>query len=455
MTLLSREKGSEPVRKPNTAKGSVNGLKVGDPHDAFEREADRVAHDVMSGGQKLGWSLSAMAGCGVQRKCSCGGSSDSGTCEECSKQDTLQRKATGISTPSVAPPVVHEVLNSSGRSLDKGTRDFFEPRFGHDFSKIRVHTDTRAAESARAVKALAYTVGKDIVFGQSQYAPDTASGRSLLAHELTHTIQQGAGTSDARLQRQADVETADEEQDVNEPHDGDTPVITSAAPQAEVEEMETGGGLEELGPLAENEPEEMKAGGKKAKEQPKEKTEEKPKEKKKEGKKAAPPPPKKISSIDVDLTSQKMTVHYDDGTKEGHNISSGKGKPGTADDPCKTQTEENCTPTGDFKIVSKGNKDTKNKHGDRMSWYVELGGDKVIDGRGIGIHDSQPVGGGAAMSHGCVRVGETAADDAFAKKINQGVDDKTTVHISGKAPTKAYGKPPAPKKAPAKPKEKK
>ena len=65
-----------------------------------------------------------------------------------------------------------------------------EPRFGHDFGQVRVHTDSSAAESARAVDALAYTMGKDIVFARGQYAPHTSAGQDLLAHELAHTIQQ-------------------------------------------------------------------------------------------------------------------------------------------------------------------------------------------------------------------------------------------------------------------------
>jgi hypothetical protein len=68
-----------------------------------------------------------------------------------------------------------------------------EPRFGHDFSRVRVHTDARVAESARAVNALAYTVGRDVVFGPGHYRPSSLGGRKLLAHELTHVLQQGAG----------------------------------------------------------------------------------------------------------------------------------------------------------------------------------------------------------------------------------------------------------------------
>jgi hypothetical protein len=82
------------------------------------------------------------------------------------------------------------VLRSPGQPLDAATRVFMEPRFGHNFSRVRVHTDARAAESARAVGAAAYTVGYDIVFGEGQFEPGTRNGRQLLAHELTHVVQQ-------------------------------------------------------------------------------------------------------------------------------------------------------------------------------------------------------------------------------------------------------------------------
>lgn len=89
-----------------------------------------------------------------------------------------------------APPIVHDALSSPGQPLAPATRTFMEPRFGHDFTKIRVHTDETASKSANAVNALAYTVGRNIVFGQGQFRPETTAGRMLLAHELTHSIQQ-------------------------------------------------------------------------------------------------------------------------------------------------------------------------------------------------------------------------------------------------------------------------
>lgn len=137
----------------------------------------------------------------LQRKCACGGSSESkGECAECKekREGALQRRVANQGAPAAAnsiPPIVHNVLNSPGQSLDAGTRAFMEPRFGQDFSHVRVHTDTQASESARAVNALAYTVGPNIVFQSDQYAPETAAGKLLLAHELTHVVQQSTGNS--------------------------------------------------------------------------------------------------------------------------------------------------------------------------------------------------------------------------------------------------------------------
>jgi hypothetical protein len=91
------------------------------------------------------------------------------------------------------------VLRSPGQPLDANARAFFEPRFGHDFSKVRIHADEEAAESAQGVNALAYTVGCHVVFAESRYAPATAPGQRLLAHELAHSIQQGEADSRWRL----------------------------------------------------------------------------------------------------------------------------------------------------------------------------------------------------------------------------------------------------------------
>ena len=88
------------------------------------------------------------------------------------------------------PPIVHETLSSPGQPLEAGTRAFMEFRFGHDFSQVRVHSDSKAAASAQAVNAMAYTVGRDVVFGAEQYRPQTSEGTRLLAHELAHVVHQ-------------------------------------------------------------------------------------------------------------------------------------------------------------------------------------------------------------------------------------------------------------------------
>jgi hypothetical protein len=100
------------------------------------------------------------------------------------------------------PPVVDAVLRTAGQPLDAATLGYFEPRFGHDFSRVRVHADPAAGLSARAVNALAYTVGADVVFDRDRYAPATPKGRSLLAHELAHVVQQSDGVPSRRVFRQ-------------------------------------------------------------------------------------------------------------------------------------------------------------------------------------------------------------------------------------------------------------
>ena len=127
----------------------------------------------------------------LQRTCDCGQHTGGGECEECKKKKMpLQRHANGSAAPAIAPPIVHDVLRSPGEPLDEDTQSHFAEKFRHDFSQVRVHTDEQAAESARAVSALAYTVGNHLVFGAGRYSPANGSGRRLLAHELTHVVQQ-------------------------------------------------------------------------------------------------------------------------------------------------------------------------------------------------------------------------------------------------------------------------
>lgn len=126
-----------------------------------------------------------------------------------------------------APPIVSEVLRSPGRPLDPGTRAAMGAAFGHDFSRVRVHTDARAAASADAVDAAAYTVGSDIVFAGGRYEPHTEQGRGLLVHELTHVVQQrSAGPPPADLR----VGPADDAHERQAAANARGPAIHPAAP---------------------------------------------------------------------------------------------------------------------------------------------------------------------------------------------------------------------------------
>lgn len=118
-------------------------------------------------------------------------------CDECAKKKgALQRAAVSEHAPEQVPDIVYDVLKSPGQPLDLDTREFMEERFNNDFSAVRVHSDARAAESARAVNARAYTVGSHVAFSRNAYAPATSTGRRLLAHELTHVMQQMSARSE-------------------------------------------------------------------------------------------------------------------------------------------------------------------------------------------------------------------------------------------------------------------
>jgi Domain of unknown function (DUF4157) len=150
-------------------------LKISEPGDRYEQEADRVADQVIRMPEPT-----------VQRQ------------EELEedKENVIQPKEVShpeMPTRSQLPesvPSVHETLRFSGSPLDSQAREFMESRFGYDFSQVRVYTDERASASARAVGAQAYTIGKNVVFGAGRYQPETQEGKKLLAHELAHTIQQ-------------------------------------------------------------------------------------------------------------------------------------------------------------------------------------------------------------------------------------------------------------------------
>jgi len=169
---------AECQRKQLFAESLQPKLRINEPGDIYEQEADRVADQVMR-----------MSEPSLQRQATAEEEEEEEELLQTKRQSQRQVEG-GTETPSETPAIVHEVLRSPGQPLDASTRAFMEPRFGHDFSQVRVHTNAKAVESARAVNALAYTVEKDVVFGAGQYEPATSEGRRLLAHELTHVVQQ-------------------------------------------------------------------------------------------------------------------------------------------------------------------------------------------------------------------------------------------------------------------------
>lgn len=175
-----------PVRS-SAYKGIQTKLMIDTPGDQYEQEADQVAKQVMS-----------MPRPQLQRaKCACDGEIEpSGECEKCKAgRQRVQRQAHSDITITAVPPIVQEVIRRTGQPLDTATQSFMELRFAQDFSSVRVHSDALAAASAQAVNARAFTLGQHIVFGAGQYSPLTPAGRQLMAHELTHVVQQaGSGT---------------------------------------------------------------------------------------------------------------------------------------------------------------------------------------------------------------------------------------------------------------------
>lgn len=166
-------------------------LKINQPGDKYELEADRVAEMVMRMPDRGVGSISKGPQI-LQRKCAC--ADGKGTCAKCAGEENklLQRKATAAA-PAVTRGIAANIngLRGGGQPLPDSARSFFEPRFRADFSGVRVHTGSRAAQTSRSISARAFTVGKDVVFGAGQYSPGTDSGRGLMAHELTHVVQQG------------------------------------------------------------------------------------------------------------------------------------------------------------------------------------------------------------------------------------------------------------------------
>ncbi len=220
--LGQRGFSAEAQRYPIQAK-----LKIGQPGDKYEQEAERVAERVMrmpgpAGNISTGFTTSEQppiiqrmcpecedklnrkpisiqrfvqsTGHNIQRQCTeCEEEIQRQPVEEEEEEEMLQAKESTGHRPTVTPKIhgqINSLQHGEGQPLSGSDRSFFEPRFGYDFSQVRVHTDARAAETTQAINARAYTVGQNIVFGAGEYSPETTPGKELLAHEFAHVVQQ-------------------------------------------------------------------------------------------------------------------------------------------------------------------------------------------------------------------------------------------------------------------------
>ncbi|WP_422104869.1 eCIS core domain-containing protein [Winogradskyella sp.] len=193
-------------------------LAIGSAHDAHEVEADSMADKVV-GMSDSHIHAKQHSGPSVQRKCAA------------YKEEMVQRKSlVSEITPMVqrkshnseagtASQALTQQINSSkgnGHSLDKGTQSFMESRFGTDFSGVRIHTDTQAIQMSRDLNAQAFTVGNDIYFNEGKYNPNSNSGKHLLAHELTHTLQQGEGKIHKKNIQRLTIQLQKQESDIDQ-----------------------------------------------------------------------------------------------------------------------------------------------------------------------------------------------------------------------------------------------
>lgn len=178
-------------------------LKIGPPNDKYEQEADRVADQVMRMPTPTQFSSINSSPTSninnIQRKCA-----------GCAKEDELVQKKASGTTPLVTPSINSNIqsLQGKGNPLSQSERNFYEPRLGTDFSHVRLHTDSLAANTAKSINARAFTLGNNIVFGSGEYTPHSATGKKLMAHELTHVRQQRSSLNPSQIQRWSYAEGA-------------------------------------------------------------------------------------------------------------------------------------------------------------------------------------------------------------------------------------------------------
>lgn len=392
---MQRIVGNQAIQRLIKSETLPSNLKIGQPNDRYEQEADRVAEQVMRmpepklqkqpieeeeeiQAKPISDQISPL----VQRQ------------PEEEEEEELQTKPAGGQVPYVSPSLQAQIrsLRGGGQPLSRSARNFFEPRFGHDFGQVRVHTDMEAVGSAQTINANAYTIGHDIVFGAGQYSLETVDGKRLLAHELTHVVQQNKDISTSTCKLTHNTNT--------------TPNISSISPGT---------------PLVRKPIKKAKKGKKK---------------KKKVGKICGRPstklpdfPKTYISKIDVDLTSPTHNVTL---TWNGPNKSSKKAKKGPfksspgagvcgkdCNDIATSKSSGSCcTPKGTRAV--EGYSCALRRH-PNAKWATYFHAS-----RGIAFHYWKYVPSYPA-SHGCVRLKKEAAKLIYDNSIK----GKTKVIVSG------------------------
>jgi hypothetical protein len=296
--------------------------------------------------------------------------------------------------------MVHDVLRSPGSHLDDRPRRFMEGAFGFDFRSVRVHTDAEAAASTRAVDAFAYTVGEHIVFANGRYRPDDRDGRRLLAHELSHVVQERRGGTTSTAAQALRVGEPDDEPEREAERVAEA-VISGRSPEIVGRSMS---GIGARGHIVRRtwDAAQTKCSGE--------------------------PTDKWIERIEVKQEpKQAVVLHWSDGSSDSDQCSAGKGlccvdpgSPGTTSCPTARSRQEgsHCTP-----VTLAAGYPVRNRVIDHkgIAWWTEF-----VPERGIALHQFSPVTG-EALSHGCVRLGAS-----IAKRIFCGVRrNRTFVQVHG------------------------
>ena len=169
-------------------------LRISQPEDPLEKEADDISEKIVG----MDYSSSSDTKSGNENKCKEQGYNNNKKQNQINKKNNPKRHAVkGSIETNETKNVIKKITSNGGEPLESTTKEFMESRFGYDFSNVKIYTDREAERSAKSIDAVAYTAGNNITFARGQYSPQTLEGRRLLAHELTHVIQQSRTNNSA------------------------------------------------------------------------------------------------------------------------------------------------------------------------------------------------------------------------------------------------------------------